>query len=189
MKEYKCCSSFIELVSPSLEEIREEWARKIVIRFNNVARIALQYEVVIHPVGEGIIFQFPKTRDLTDVNAITDVLECSLQQMERRMALSTQLAKDELPEISYRITIDYQTYFESEPGDEEHFFGPLFAWRFIRKIGNSAPANIVVVGSELYKTVTAFPQLLQKYKFENIGKYLIDGSKDCPYPIYSLSRI
>ena len=64
----------------------------------------------------------------------------------------------------------------------------MFAWRFIRKIGNSAPANIVVVGSELYKTVTAFPQLLQKYKFENIGKYLIDLTKIVIF-IYSLSRI
>ena len=147
-----------------------EWARKIVIRFNNVARIALQYEVVIHPVGEGIIFQFPKTRDLTDVNVITYVLECSLQQMERRMALSTQLAKDELPEISYRITIDYQTYFESEPGDDRTLFWSCFRLAIHSENREQCAANIVVVGSELYKTVTAFPQLLQKYKFENIRK-------------------
>lgn len=60
----------VELVSPSLEEIRVEWARKIVMRFNNIGRIALHYEVLIHPVGDGIIFQFPKTRDLTDVNIL-----------------------------------------------------------------------------------------------------------------------
>ena len=90
--------------------------------------------------------------------------------------------------ISYRITIDYQTYFESEPGDDVDYYGSASTWQLIRRIASTAPADIIVVGSELYKTVIAFPQLLHKYKFENLEQYLIYGRKDRPYAIYSLTR-
>jgi hypothetical protein len=181
-----------DLVSPTLEammSLKPKRLRKFYSTFiNAMGKIALQYKPGLLPTVDGIMLYFPRTRDFTNFSAITDVLECSLKQMERRNTLSTQMVTEKFPAISYRITIDYQTYFESEPGDDVDYYGPASTWPLIRRIGYTAPANIIVVGSELHKTVTASPQLLHKYKFENLEQYLIHGRKDSPYAIYSLTR-
>ena len=50
---------------------------------------------------------FPKTSNYIDDGAIRDVLECRLRQIERRQSLSIEMAREKLPEISYKICADY----------------------------------------------------------------------------------
>ena len=57
--------------------------------------------------GDGLASYFPKTSDYTDDSAIRDVLECCLKQIERRQSLSIEMAREKLPEISYKICADY----------------------------------------------------------------------------------
>jgi hypothetical protein len=89
-----------------------------------MGKIALQYKPGVLPTVDGIMLYFPRTRDLTSISAITDVLKCSLKQMERRKTLSAQLVTEKFPAISYRITIVYKIYFESEPSDDVDYYGP-----------------------------------------------------------------
>ena len=149
-----------------------------------MGRIPPKWDIQILPRGDDIVISYPKTTDMTNVDAISNALDCSLKQIENRKKLSARLAKDRLPEIPYRITLDYQTCYEIEESDELNSGGPN--WTHFRKIGSKSPENIVAVGEELYKVVKSFPLLFQKYKLESIGKYL-NGDKT-PYSIYQLTR-
>ena len=58
---------------------------------------------ILKNIGDGIASYFPRTSDYTDDSAIKDVLECCLTQIERQQSLSIDMAREKLPEISYKI--------------------------------------------------------------------------------------
>lgn len=129
---------------------------------------------------------FPQTKDPTKVAVIKNVLECCLQQMERRQSLSVELGRKELPEISYRVTADYlEVFLPTTRISESTKF--VVTVPLIRRIGQKMPTNTVILGEDLYKKISLLPRLNEEFTFESIGEY-IDSRKKAPYLLYSLSR-
>jgi class 3 adenylate cyclase len=189
VKSASYCISFTEMVSPAPEEVIDnaEKIREFYSTFiNTIGKIAIQHKgKIIKPMGDGFIFYFPQTKDPTKVAAIKNVLECSLQQMERRQSLSVELSHKELPEIYYRVTLDYgEVRVDTRMSESTEF---AFTVPLICRIGRKMPTNTVVLGEDLYKKINLISSLNEEFTIESIGEY-IDSRKQTPYLLYSLSR-
>ena len=184
------CTSFIEITSPTQTELMtfdSEGIRTFYNKFiNAMAQILAQYNgKILKNIGDGLASYFPKTNG-TDDNAIKDVLECCLKQIERRQSLSIEMAREKLPEISYKICADYGVLnYEinlNDAFDKPPWLPPVY------KICSNMSPNIAVLGYDLYKIISTLPRIQEKYLFERIGEYIDDARKDVPYSVYSLSR-
>jgi two-component system, OmpR family, response regulator ChvI len=182
------CISFTEMISPGLEEIigdadriREFYSTFI----NTIGQIVIQHKGKILPTVDGLMSYFPQTKDLAKIAAIKDVLECCLQQLEKRQSLSIELSNKELPKISYRVTADFgEVLLDTQMSKSTEF---AFTVPLICKIGGKMPTNAVVLGGDLYEKINTLPRLNEEYTFEVIGQY-IDTRKEAPYSLYSLFR-
>jgi len=130
------------MTSPGLEEIigdadriREFYSTFI----NTIGQIIIQHKGKILPTVDGLMSYFPKTKDLTKVAAIKDVLECCLQQIERRQFLSNELSHKELPNVSYRVTADFgEVLLDTQISKSTEF---SFTVPLISKIGSKMPTK------------------------------------------------
>jgi hypothetical protein len=128
---------------------------------------------------------FPKTSNYTDDSAIRDVLECCLKQIERRQSLLIELAREKLPQISYKICADYGVLnypLLSDQINRRGWYPPVY------KICSTVSTNTVALGHDLYEIMTTLPRIQEKYLIERIGECIDDARKEVPYPVYSLSR-
>jgi hypothetical protein len=112
-----------------------------------------------------------------------------LQQIEKRQSLSIEMARQQLPEISYKVTADYEIYIEYEPSDEIELpsYEALAADLSMYKMSSRTSTNTVVLGDDLYKMKSTSPLLEDRYRFDNLGEY-VDSRKAAPYSLYLLSR-
>ena len=191
IKSDSFCTSFIEITSPTQTELMtfdSEGTRTFYNKFiNAMAQILAQYNgKILKNIGDGLASYFPKTSNGTDDNAIKDVLECCLKQIERRQSLSIEMAREKLPEISYKICADYGVLnYEinlNDAFDKPPWLPPVY------KICSNMSPNTAVLGYDLYKIITTLPRIQEKYLIERIGEYIDDARKDVPYSVYSLSR-
>jgi hypothetical protein len=154
---------------------------------NAMAQIIAQYNgKILKNIGDGLASYFPKTSNYAVDSAIRDVLECCLQQIERRQSLSIEMAREKLPEISYKICIDYGALNYEISLDDEFDKPPWLP--SVYKICSTASTNTAVLGDDLYKIITALPRIREKYCIERIGEYIDDNRKNVPYSVYSFSR-
>ena len=154
---------------------------------NAMAQILAQYNgKILKNIGDGLASYFPKTSNYTDDSAIKDVLECCLKQIERRQSLSIEMAREKLPEISYKICADYGILNYEINLDDEFDKPPWLPP--VYKICSTVSTNTAVLRNDLYKIITPLPRIQEKYLIERIGEYIDDVRKDVPYSVYSLSR-
>jgi hypothetical protein len=137
------------------ERIREFYSTLI----NTIGQIIIQQKDKALPTVDGLMSYFPQTKDLTKTAAIKDVLECCLQQIEKRQSLSIELSHRELPKISYRVTADFgEVLLNTQISKSTEF---AFTVPLICKIGGKMPTDagyndhhgktvfaIVVIGGE-----------------------------------------
>jgi hypothetical protein len=131
---------------------------------------------------------FPRTSNYTDESAIRDVLECCLKQIERRQSLLIELAREKLPQISYKICADYGALNHDIVLDDVDRLNRPQWLPPVYKICSTVSTNTAVLGDDLYKIITALPRIQEKYLIERIGEYIDDDRKNVPYSVYSLSR-
>lgn len=159
MKSYRHCISFIQIVSPTHEKIIEYQSDEI--RKFHTTFLNSMGQIVIKDTAHGLLSYFPQTRDPTNISAIKDVIECCLQQIEKRQSLSIETARQQLPEISYKVTADYEIYIEYEPSDEIELpsYEALAADLSMYKMSSRTSTNTVVLGDDLYKMKSTSPLL------------------------------
>jgi hypothetical protein len=186
VKSWKCCISSVEIVSPTFEEMKayntDDVGRFYSTFTNTMGKIGLQHGCeMVQSVGDCLKFSFPLKSNLTDVGAVTNVLECFFEELEIR---SVDMDGQKFQEISCRICADYGTCSQWEPGDEIECIPTISSmdsmrWRV------PAQANTVIVGDEFNKVIETFPILREQYLLETKVEILIDM---VPYPVYQLSR-
>ena len=142
---------------------------------------------IIKTVGDGIISYFPTTKEMTNIGAFENVIECLLSQIENQAEINSRLERQQLPGISYRISADYGRVeiAKSAASNIEDLFGSTV--NYCSKINSQASPNGVIIGNDLYRIIRSFSKLKASYLIEEhascelgVGKYT--------YPIYSLSR-
>ena len=154
---------------------------------NAVASIVKDHNgKIVKTVGDGVLFFFPGTSNIEDIEAFVDALECCLALISSRNTINSNLYEEKLPGISYRISAEYGRVevAKSDRSASYDLFGTTI--NFCAKINKNAPPNGIVIGSDLYTIVSSFPALADRYKIQEIGElHLRTGKRR--YPIYELS--
>jgi CheY-like chemotaxis protein len=156
---------------------------------NSVASILKKYHAkIIKTVGDGIISYFPETIDSTNLSAFEDVVKCSFAQIEERSRINTTLLENNLPTISYRVSIDYGKVERTQIKgfDREDLFGSTV--NFCSKINLYAPPNSIVIGNDLCQIMKSLKLISTPFKLEEMNSYYCGAGK-FSYPLYLLSRI
>ena len=141
---------------------------------------------IVKTVGDGVLFFFPGTSNIEDIQAFVDALECCLALISSRNTINSTLYEEKLPGISYRISAEYGRVevAKSDRSASYDLFGTTV--NFCAKINKNAPPNGIVIGSDLYTIVSSFPALADRYNIQEIGElHLRTGKRR--YPIYELS--
>jgi two-component system, OmpR family, response regulator ChvI len=154
---------------------------------NAVASIVKDHNgKIVKTVGDGVLFFFPGTSNIEDIEAFVDALECCLALISSRNTINSNLYEEKLPGISYRISAEYGRVevAKSDRSASYDLFGTTV--NFCAKINKNAPPNGIVIGSDLYTIVSSFPALADRYNIQEIGElHLRTGKRR--YPIYELS--
>ncbi|MGB8160346.1 MAG: response regulator [Nitrososphaeraceae archaeon] len=154
---------------------------------NAVASIVKDHNgKIVKTVGDGVLFFFPGTSNIEDIEAFVDALECCLALISSRNTINSTLHEEKLPGISYRISAEYGRVevAKSDRSASYDLFGTTV--NFCAKINKNAPPNGIVIGSDLYTIVSSFRTLADRYNIQEIGElHLRTGKRR--YPIYELS--
>jgi CheY-like chemotaxis protein len=166
------------------EQIRKYYS----IFLNTMASIIKNYNgKVIKNAGDCLIYYFPKTVNSTNVMSFQDVLECGLAMIEANYILNSDLGKNNLPPINYRISGNYGKVelAISTNSNNVDLFGPTV--NICSKINHLASSNEMVIHKDLYEVIKNTPYH-NEYSFTEITN---SNDKYCTYPglIYSVQKV
>lgn len=157
---------------------------------NEIAEIVKFHDgKILKTVGDGVIFFFPKTSSIENIEGFKQALECLLNMVSSRDTINAKLHKEFLPEISYRISADYgklEVAMSGEISSSYDLFGPTI--NFCAKINKKAAPNGIAIGADLWRIVNSFPKLAKRYHFQEI-KELSWKENKYSYPVYMLKSI
>jgi two-component system, OmpR family, response regulator ChvI len=189
-KSENYCIGFIDIVGSTqiTANITSEKVGKFYSTFiNAVASIVKDHHGrIVKTVGDGVLFFFPGTSNIEDIEAFEDALECCLAMISSRNTINAKLYEEKLPGISYRISAEYGRVevAKSDRSASYDLFGTTV--NFCARINKNAPPNGIVIGSDLYTIVGSFPTLADRYNIQEIGELRLSTGKR-RYPIYVLS--
>jgi CheY-like chemotaxis protein len=166
------------------EQIRKYYS----IFLNTMASIIKNYNgKVIKNAGDCLIYYFPKTVNSTNVLSFQDVLDCGLAMIEANYILNSNLDKNSLPPINYRISGNYGKVelAISTNSNNVDLFGPTV--NICSKINHLASSNEMVIHKDLYDVIKK-TSYYNDYGFTEITH---GNDKYCSYPglIYSVHKI
>jgi two-component system, OmpR family, response regulator ChvI len=192
-KSESYCISFIDIVGSTQITSKLYYRKKIEIFYtvfiNEVAEIIKKHNgKILKTVGDGVIFFFPETSNVENIKSFRDAIECLLNLISSRSFINTNLQKEMLPGISYRISADYgrlEVAMSGETSASYDLFGPTL--NFCSKMNKTAPANGIVIGSDLWRIIKSFPSLADHYYFEEIKKMDWKTIR-YSYPVYLLRQ-
>ncbi|TLX69010.1 MAG: response regulator, partial [Thaumarchaeota archaeon] len=192
-KSENFCISFIDIVGSTQITSNLYNRKKIEVFYtvfiNEVADIVKKHNgKILKTVGDGVIFFFPETSNVENIKSFRDAIECLLNLVSSRSIINTNLQKEMLPGISYRISADYgmlEVAMSGETSSSYDLFGPTL--NFCSKMNKRAPANGIVIGGDLWRIINSFPSLADHYYFEEI-KTMDWKTIRYSYPVYLLRQ-
>jgi two-component system, OmpR family, response regulator ChvI len=157
---------------------------------NEIADIVKHYGGrILKTVGDGVIFFFPQTSTIENIEPFKQALECLLEMVSSRHVINAKLHKESLPDISYRISADYgklEVAMSGEITNSYDLFGPTI--NFCAKMNRRAPPNGIAIGADLWRIISSFPRLARRYHFQEI-KELSWKENRYSYPVYLLKPV
>ena len=154
---------------------------------NEIADIVKHYDGrILKTVGDGVIFFFPQTSIVENIEPFKQALECLLEMVSSRHVINAKLHKESLPDISYRISADYgklEVAMSGEISNSYDLFGPTI--NFCAKMNRRAPPNGIAIGADMWRIINSFPRLARRYHFQEI-KELSWKENRYSYPVYLL---
>jgi adenylate cyclase len=150
---------------------------------NLMSKLVIEFDgQVIKNIGDCLLFYFPKTETLHNALVLKKCLECSLAMIDVRDFLCSQMRKSGLPQISYRVSMDYGSVIpmKSTDANSQDMIGP--AINMCSKINRCAEENGVVIGGDLYQIT----KHLDGITFKEIKGCPIGFKND--YPVYKITK-
>jgi adenylate cyclase len=128
---------------------------------NLMSKLVIEFDgQVIKNIGDCLLFYFPKTETLHNALVLKKCLECSLAMIDVRDFLCSQMRKSGLPQISYRVSMDYGSVIPMKSTD----------------------ANSQDIGGDLYQIT----KHLDGITFKEIKGCPIGFKND--YPVYKITK-
>jgi two-component system, OmpR family, response regulator ChvI len=183
------CVSIIDIVGSTQITSKLYSSGKITkfytVFINEVANIVKYYDgKILKTVGDGVIFFFPQTSKVENIEAFGKALECLLNLLSSRHNINSELHKQLLPDISYRISADYgklEVAMSGEVLTSYDLFGPTI--NFCSKINKKAPPNGIAIGADLWRIINSSRRLAKCYHFKEV-KELTWKENRYSYPVY-----
>ena len=188
----KSCVGFIDLVDSTkntitmegLESIRKYYSTFI----NSISENVKSYGgKVIKNIGDCLLYYFPKTTDVNNIEAFREVIECGFKILDGRYNINQELSKQQLPPFNYRISLDYGVLDLALVGDYSQIdlFGTTI--NLCSKINStSSIPNEIIIGDNFYRILKSFPIIINNYNFTNHINYQISESNR--YSLYNIKR-
>jgi len=137
---------------------------------------------VVKNIGDSLLFYFPNTAGQGQLPAsLLDSLYCGLTMLKDRDIINSIMADEKLPNLSYRISMDYGiiTTAKCNGSDHDDIFGPPV--NICAKINHFAHPNSMVIGGDLYEIIKTF----KEFEFRFV-KDFSNGFR-FKYPVYSVA--
>ena len=192
-----CCVCFVDIIDSTgitssinnPEKVRKYYE----IFLNTIAAIARESGAkIIKNVGDCLIFCYPGTSDQSNKSAFNDVLQCCITMVEARETINQKLHEEELPSLSYRISVDYGRVEVARlaTSRSDDLFGPIM--NMCSKINSKASPNGVAIGDGLYQHLQSFHLLSSleenNYHFEKMVMPEHQQAEFNDYSLYSLQK-
>jgi two-component system, OmpR family, response regulator ChvI len=185
------CISMIDIVGSTQITSKLYSSGKIkkfyTVFINEIADIVKLHDgKILKTVGDGVIFFFPKTSSVENIDGFKQALECLLNMISSRHTINAKLHEEFLPDISYRISADYgklEVAMSGEISSSYDLFGPTI--NFCAKINKKAAPNGIAIGADLWRIINSFSILSKRYHFQEI-KELSWKENKYSYPVYML---
>ncbi|HEX5187191.1 MAG TPA: adenylate/guanylate cyclase domain-containing protein [Nitrososphaeraceae archaeon] len=178
----KSCVGFIDLVDSTkniatmegLDNIRMYYSTFI----NSISKLITNSGngKVIKNIGDCLLFYFPKTSNINDINSFKKAIECCFKILDERYKINNELARQHLPPFSYRISMDYGAVDLALVGDYSQIdlFGSTI--NLCSKINSSSfyAQNKLIIGDNLYRLLKTFSSdtaIVNNYYFTNSEGY------------------
>ena len=167
-------------ISAQLSE--EEFSKLYEVFLNFMAKIIREHNgEIVKSIGDALMFRFEDIKP-HDSEAMQNVIECCLSMLESHGKLKEELAKENLPELNYKISATYGAVkvAESATSNIADIFGPTVNRCF--KINALCPKNSLVVGVNLYDSLKDHP----KYDFSELS--VLEMKEKYGYSIFEVRR-
>ena len=190
-KSESYCIAFVDIVGSTQITSKLYNSGKIkkfyAVFINEIANIVKHHEgKVLKTVGDGVIFFFPETAKVENIEGFRQAIECLVDMTSSRYIINAKLDAESLPEISYRISADYgklEVAMSGEISSSYDLFGPTI--NFCAKINKITPSNSIAIGADLWTILSSFPKLSKNYRFHEV-KELSWKQNRYSYPVYLL---
>ncbi len=152
------------------------------IFLNNMAKPVNYHQgKILKIMGDSLLFYFSDIYHNDHNLDFLNPIECIFSMMEMHKKLNQILKKYHLPQIDFRVSLDYGnvTIMKTRDGLID-FVGP--AINSCAKINEFAPVNGTIIGGDLYEKI----RHSHKYGFKNAGCLSIGLKKS--YPTFSPYR-
>jgi CheY-like chemotaxis protein len=162
-----------------------------------MASIAKGFDVkIIKILDDGLICYFPKTSNLRDDAAFSDVIGFGITVMAARYNINTMMHEEKIPaSVNYRVSIDYGNVEVAETiasGGTEDLFGSVM--NLCSKINAKATINGLVIGHKLYQILrrlldSQFFSFGKYFDIQQVGEYIWDkgdNQEHISYSVYSI---
>jgi len=163
-----CCVCMIDIIQSTMlaSELDEEKTRKFYgIFINSIAEIVKKFDgIVVKNIGDAILFYFSKIK-ASDSKSFLNAIECCLKICDSNEKISSNLQKENLPAIAYRVSMTYGTVSLAQVSTSsvKDIFGSTV--NRCAKINRFALPNTLVIGSDVYENVKS----TEKYNFKNMN--------------------
>lgn len=179
------CVGIVDIVNSTKTVARlpqNKSSRYYELFLNHMAKIVRQYKGhILKTMGDSLLFYFPDTGKSKRKFGFLCSLECGFEMIETREKLKEFLLQEMLPQIDFRVSLDYGNVTPLRNADWAlDLVGPTI--NTCAKINGKCPINRMVVGSDLYEKTKNF----KEYKFKNNGNFSVDLKH--AYPIFSVFR-
>ena len=123
---------------------------------------------VIKTIGDSLFFYFPKTCNAANESAFHDVFECGMRMLSSSDILDSQLCKNDLQPINYRICMDYGEVeiAMSDNSNEVDLFGSVV--NECSKMNNLVSSREWCIGKKLYNRASK-SQFINNYTIHKVN--------------------
>ena len=123
---------------------------------------------VIKTIGDSLFFYFPKTCNVANESAFHDVFECGMRMLSSSDILDSQLCKNDLQPINYRICMDYGEVeiAMSDNSNEVDLFGSVV--NECSKMNNLVSSREWCIGKKLYNRASK-SQFINNYTINKVN--------------------
>ena len=181
-----CCVCMIDIIQSTMlaSELDEEKTRKFYgIFINSIAEIVKKFDgIVVKNIGDAILFYFSGIK-ASDSKSFLNAIECCLKICDSNEKISSNLQKENLPAIAYRVSMTYGTVSLAQVSTSsvKDIFGSTV--NRCAKINRFALPNTLVIGSDVYENVKS----TAKYTFKNMN--VNPTGTNQLFTVYLVSRI